>query len=164
MPKRSETGGFTLIEIIIVVTMIAIFMAMLAPAYQRITLKAQATTYFNDMRVYAESLSRHALERGKYPADQTSSPAFPAEMDGFMDRTRWTSPSPIGGYYDWDSADTPSGRALPHQGAIGLNRSNLRHDQYQQLDEWFDDGDLSTGQIRLYGGVRLFYLLENKSG
>jgi prepilin-type N-terminal cleavage/methylation domain-containing protein len=58
-------GGFTLVEIMIVVAIIALLAAMAIPSFLRARKRSQATTTLNSLRVVDTAKEQYALETGK---------------------------------------------------------------------------------------------------
>lgn len=63
-PSRHRRG-FTLVEIMIVVSLIALLSSLAVPAVQRARKRAQATRVLNDLRALGDSLDRWALENNR---------------------------------------------------------------------------------------------------
>lgn len=62
---RHQSKGFTLIEIMIVVAIIALLVAIALPNFQRARKRAQASRILNDLRVVDYALDRWAIENNK---------------------------------------------------------------------------------------------------
>lgn len=61
-PRR---GGFTLVEIMIVVAIIALLASIAVPGFLRARKRSQATRIINDLRLLDSSLDLYALENNK---------------------------------------------------------------------------------------------------
>lgn len=64
----SRRGGFTLVEIMIVVAIIALLAALAVPNFLRARKRSQATLVLEDLRVLDHALEQYAAD-GNYPAD-----------------------------------------------------------------------------------------------
>jgi prepilin-type N-terminal cleavage/methylation domain-containing protein len=64
---RKSTSGFTIVELLIVVVVIAILAAISVVAYTGIQNRAQDSRRFNDLRGIIQSLERYKVDRGGYP-------------------------------------------------------------------------------------------------
>lgn len=59
--------GFTLIELMIVVSIIGILATFAVPSYQSSLIKARETVLRQDLFTMRETLDHHRADRGKYP-------------------------------------------------------------------------------------------------
>ena len=69
---KLNRAGFTLVEIIIVVAVIALLAAIAAPNFQRARKRGQAVRILNDLRIIDYALDRWAIENGKSGTDSAS--------------------------------------------------------------------------------------------
>ena len=67
MLKTSRRKAFTLVEIMVVVTLIGLLAVSAVPAYQRIKLRAVSATLVAEMRTLEEAFQRYAQETGEFP-------------------------------------------------------------------------------------------------
>jgi prepilin-type N-terminal cleavage/methylation domain-containing protein len=63
--RRKKVGGFTLVEIMIVVAIIALLAAIAVPGFLRARKRSQATTILNDLRLIDGALDQYAIETNK---------------------------------------------------------------------------------------------------
>lgn len=80
--------GFTLIELMIVIAIVAILVALAVPAYKDYTIRAKVTECVNGAAVAKLQISEYRETVGSYPGDQseagTTSPAGVSQFcDGF---------------------------------------------------------------------------------
>src|SRR2546423_1412648 len=65
LPNTSRTRGFTLVEIMIVVAIIALLAAIAVPGFLRARKRAQATKIINDLRLIDSAVDQYAIETNK---------------------------------------------------------------------------------------------------
>jgi|SRR4051812_17150039 prepilin-type N-terminal cleavage/methylation domain-containing protein len=73
--QTSETprsGGFTLVEIMIVVAIIALLAAIAVPGFLRARKRAQATKILNDLRLIDSAVDQYAIETNKTTGNTVS--------------------------------------------------------------------------------------------
>ena len=66
---NSRRGGFTLVEIMIVVAIIALLATIAVPNFLRARQRSQATACKQDARMLDAALEQYAMENNKKPAD-----------------------------------------------------------------------------------------------
>ena len=62
-------GGFTLVEIMIVVAIIALLAAIAVPGFLRARKRSQASKILNDLRMIDSAVDQYAIETGKKSGD-----------------------------------------------------------------------------------------------
>ena len=62
LTKSSQARGFTLVEIMIVVAIIALLAAIAVPGFLRARKRAQATKILNDLRLIDSAVDQYAIE------------------------------------------------------------------------------------------------------
>src|SRR5207245_87400 len=67
---RSKHGGFTLVEIMIVVAIIALLAAIAVPGFLRARKRSQASKILNDLRMINGAVDQYAIENSKVSTDQ----------------------------------------------------------------------------------------------
>lgn len=60
-------GGFTLLELMIVVSIIGILATLAVPSYQFSVVKAKEAALRQDLSTFREVLDQHKADQGKYP-------------------------------------------------------------------------------------------------
>jgi general secretion pathway protein G len=61
------THGFTLLELMIVVSVIGILATLAVPSYQSSVVKAKEAALRQDLSTFRDVLDQHKADRGKYP-------------------------------------------------------------------------------------------------
>ena len=64
-----KRAGFTLVEIMIVVAIIALLAAIAVPGFLRARKRSQATKILNDLRMIDSAIDQYAIETGKKTGD-----------------------------------------------------------------------------------------------
>ncbi len=67
-PSHSQRG-FTIVELMIVVAVIALLASIAVPNYQRVRKRAQATLALDELRVIEEAIGQYALENNRNSGD-----------------------------------------------------------------------------------------------
>jgi prepilin-type N-terminal cleavage/methylation domain-containing protein len=66
----SKRAGFTLVEIMIVVAIIALLAAIAVPGFLRARKRSQASRILNDLRMIDSAVDQYAIETGRKTGDQ----------------------------------------------------------------------------------------------
>ena len=149
-----RNGGFTLVEMMIVVAIIALLAAIAVPAFLRARQRSQNTKFINGLRVASDAITLYAIDNGRYPADVNRG-VVPAGMATYLDQSfDWTARTPIGGRWDWDF-DRPGAKA-----AVSVVQSDASLEQLREIDAMWDDGDLTTGRFQDLGDDRYADIIE----
>src|SRR3954449_10107880 len=67
--NNKRRGGFTLVEIMIVVAIIALLAAIAVPGFVRSRKRSQAAKVLNDLRMIDNAIDQYALEANKKSGD-----------------------------------------------------------------------------------------------
>lgn len=77
---KKKIGGFTLVEIMIVVAIIALLAAIAVPGFMRARKRAQATRVINDLRLIASAVDQYAIDFSKMAGTPVDTPDWTAYM------------------------------------------------------------------------------------
>jgi prepilin-type N-terminal cleavage/methylation domain-containing protein len=66
---NKRRGGFTLVEIMIVVAIIALLAAIAVPGFLRARKRSQASKIINDLRLISSAMDQYAIETSKKTGD-----------------------------------------------------------------------------------------------
>ena len=69
LKKLNKRGGFTLVEIMIVVAIIALLAAIAVPGFLRARKRSQASKVLNDLRLIDAAVDQYAIENAKKSGD-----------------------------------------------------------------------------------------------
>jgi prepilin-type N-terminal cleavage/methylation domain-containing protein len=151
-------AGFTLLEIMLVVSVIGLLAVLAIPAFVKSRMRAQDTAFLNDLRVFSGALERYAITEGSYPPDSAPGVA-PAGIDGYLpNRVGWSDIPHIGGQWDWDRAATPNDKIHGVYAGLSVAGPSRTATQMATIDEKIDDGDLDTGYFRRRPGGYIYIL------
>ncbi len=144
-------SGFTLIEIMIVVSIIGLLAVLAVPALQNTRRRAQDAAFLNDVRIVEQALEQHALEKGDYPVDALVA-TEPDGLGGYIKKSfSWSAKTHIGGAWDWDRGEH-RGDKMHEIAYAGLSiiQPGRTTKQMEEIDARIDDGDLETGRFRAH--------------
>ncbi len=79
---NKRRGGFTLVEIMIVVAIIALLAAIAVPGFLRARKRSQASKVLNDLRLIDSAVDQYAIENNKKKGDSISVAAWTQYMKG----------------------------------------------------------------------------------
>lgn len=153
--------AFTLVEVMVVVVIIGLLAAMALPTYRIVTMRSKTTAVVNDLRTFSTAFVTYNLQNGRWPAD-TAPAETPVEMAGALP-VGFGLKTPIGGEYEWDNDVSTNGFYTKAAISIQSVTDNPMTDDVELLemiDKQMDDGDLSTGNVRLGSGNTLVYIIE----
>jgi prepilin-type N-terminal cleavage/methylation domain-containing protein len=164
MQRRVRNRGFTVTEIMVVTTLVSLLAMMSTAAVQRLGKHAESAAYWNDARVFAEAFGRYAQERGSYPEDQTVTGEVPAGMSDYLRTTNWLRITPLGGRYEWDNKDATNSLGVVFNAAIKVTGCSWTITNLLRLDQLYDDGNLTTGNIIVTdAGTTVFFVIERRT-
>ena len=64
---KSNSAGFTLLEIVVVLTIVAILVAVSVPVYERMILHAKEATLKTDLKLMRDQIDKYAGDRDESP-------------------------------------------------------------------------------------------------
>jgi general secretion pathway protein G len=101
---RSESG-FTIIELMIVVTIVGILATLAVPSYQNAVIKAKEGALRQDLFSLRDVIDQHRADKGKYPETLTA-----LVSSGYLRRL---PPDPLtGSPTTWQEMKDPSGEGV----------------------------------------------------
>lgn len=149
-----RSSAFTLIEIMIVVSIISLLVLIALPSFLRARQRAQETLFVNEMRVASNAFALYAQEHNGYPANTTVG-ALPDEMQTYFGPTfDFTAPTPIGGNWDW------ANRKIGNVIGVCVVNPTCTLQALQEIDTMCDDGNLATGGFQQVASNRYISILE----
>lgn len=163
MMSRSEqrhghplAWGFTLIEVLVVVVILAILAAIVLPAFAGTTDEARKAAFIKQLKIFADAAEMYTAMTGEYLED-SSTGVVPQGFESYIRVESWTRPTPIGGRWDAERYDNgiTSGVGVHFQGGT------YPGDEYMlDIDRRIDDNSLATGAYRqLQDQTRYYYII-----
>ena len=147
-------AAFTLVEIMIVVSIIALLAAIAVPSFLRARQRAQSSKFINNLRIARDAFDTYAIEHQRYPAD-TYRGVIPPGMETYFGKNlNWQRTTPIGGNWDWEYA------VFGITAGISVASPSVSVEQLREIDQQIDDGDLSAGSFRDQGLGRYTLVLQ----
>ncbi|HWM24795.1 MAG TPA: type II secretion system protein [Chthoniobacterales bacterium] len=151
---KGRRGAFTLIELMIVASIIALVAVMALPSFLRARQRAQNTKFINALRVASGAFDTYAIEHGNYPPDVFRGIVPPGMGPYFQSSFDFTGPTPIGGQWDWDKD------VFGFKAGLSVVSPNALHPQLRDIDTSWDDGNLVTGHFQEAASSRYSHILE----
>ena len=150
-----RNSGFSLIEIMIVVAIIADIVAIAMPSYMRARKFTQDTRFMTDLRAAVDGFDMYAAEHSSYPPNAGTG-VVPAGMQQYLAGMDFTGPTPIGGTWNWDNNRNGS------VAAVGVLFTGGGGDDVRmaEIDERMDNGILTTGGFRKKTADQYTHIIE----
>ena len=149
-----RVAAFTLVEIMIVVSIIALLATIAMPSFLRARRRSQNVKFITALRVATGAFELYAVEHSGYPPNATPG-VLPPGMDTYFGPTfDFSAPTPIGGNWDW--AFRKNGSVI----GVAVVAPTVDDTQLQEIDALIDDGDLSQGGFVKTTGTRYTAILE----
>lgn len=146
-----KLSGFTLVEIMVTVSIIGLLTSLSVPAVMSAKDKALAASLANNFRTYAAAFEIYCLENGTWPEDGSPG-TIPAGMEDRL--TKFSEPTHQGGLWDWEY------KAVGVTAGVSLRQGTFDQQVLARIDEILDDGDLTQGLFRTTNGDGVTYILE----
>jgi len=98
IPANHGVRGFTLVEIMIVIAIIALLCAIVIPNLMKASARSQATSCINNLRQIDTAIQQFSVETGKHMGDTI---AWPTDLTAYIKLNGKGSipPCPAGGTY-----------------------------------------------------------------
>jgi prepilin-type N-terminal cleavage/methylation domain-containing protein len=139
---RRRSAGFTLVEIMIVVSIIALLAVLALPSLLRARERVQNAKFMNALRIATSAFELYNIEHSTFPADVNRG-IVPPGMDLYFGKTmQWTATTPIGGNWDWDY------NQFGFTAGVSIVGSAAPISQFLDIDQRIDDGDLANGHFQ----------------
>ena len=145
---KKHIGGFSIVELMVVVATIGILALMGMPGIRIARERTQATTAANDIRVFSEAIEFYSTAEGGYPDEMTYT-NMPRSIEDYLPSI-WKN-----GSYNWFYVNASSFTY------IYVYNLNFTAEQAVRIDTIIDDGNIGTGSVRVaFNGSGLIYLFN----
>ena len=159
----ARSAGFTLVEVMIVVAIIALISAIAIPGLQHARLQSHRVALVKELKNTAEGFEMYAADNLKLPLETNNTGLAisqiytpPTGMQLYLPQnSTWTNGTNGTWYWLYWPTALP-----PYKGFIYLINPNLTNDDITYVDQQLDDGNPNTGSIINYGNGQLLYALQ----
>ncbi len=153
---RKIRPAFTLVEILIVVTILGILAAIVVPQFSSASQEAARTAFATSLNSFVEIGEIYWMRNNVLPLDSGSGVAPPEFAPSISDRD-WEGGTPIGGVWDMEVNDSTVTYAIGvHFDGTGVTQD----DAYMtEVDLILDDGDLTNGSFRRLAAERYYSVI-----
>lgn len=176
-PSRKRPNGFTIVELLIVIVVIAILAAISIAAYTGIQDKSRASVISSGFKSIDKGFRLFATDqsRATWWIDNSSSltgvanPTIPdiitaTSLKDYLQQVPTVSGLSTGfWWYDNDNDAYDPAECLSATNGVNIVFSNATQSVALQVDKTLDDGNLSCGKVRynvVSGSGRIFYSLS----
>ena len=161
---RASQRGFSLIELMIVVSILGILAAIVVPTFSNAQHEATVTSAATSMKEYAEACFRYKLDHDDWPPTAPGGHGFNNALDPYISKADRLIDTPAGGYWAYHDWGTGSRSLISGERySVGVLIARADESPFQEIDAFIDDGDLSAGtvqQYNAYGYTNLVWKLQ----
>ena len=139
--ETNAQTAFTLVEVMIVASVIGLLAAIAVPNFIMARESAQNGRFIGDLRMARGAFQMFNMDTGRYPVDQLPA-IMPGGMDQYLARMQWAGATSIGGQWDWDY------QQFGFVAGVSVYQPSVPATQLAKIDRQIDDGNFNTGSFR----------------
>jgi prepilin-type N-terminal cleavage/methylation domain-containing protein len=146
--RREPSRGFTLVELIAVIVVLAVLAAVAVPRYFDFSERAASSRIAGDFRVISRAFIQYNMNTGTWPPDTGSWGAPLPMMAPYWQDYPLARANAIGWMYDWNPQITGGEVGMFRLSAAAWPDDARTVRVMTRVDEIIDDGVLATGRFR----------------
>lgn len=143
--------GFTLVELIAVIVVLAILAAVAIPKYFDYSSRAKVSATVADLRMIRQAVLGYRMDAGTLPPGAAPS-VMPPELGSRFMSDPFKRGSPIGATYQWLSSGWWGGTYI----VTTPGNTTL----WTQIDQIVDNGDVYSGEFVDWGGEEYVWQVQ----
>ncbi len=146
MSSRAQRSGFTLIELIAVIVILAILSAVVVPRYFDFSERAKLNSTVASWKVLTRAVNQYVIDNGGIPPNVNDA-LMPPQLNPYLAQADFTKTPAVGGMWDYDEWGGFNGGGAGLRVSVSITQSPSPQSVFLQIDRMVDDGNLSTGNI-----------------
>lgn len=150
--KHFWQKGFSLVELLIVISIIGILSSIVIPVYNTARGKAHFARTQKEFKVMEEALQFYLIDHGEYPPDAVRN--IPAGLEVYLGPGEWPDAPYPDSVYDWENWDDPDTGEKIYQISVRFcpsSSSPLEECNFPSED-WAENFDQFSAAYYCFGG------------
>ncbi len=147
MVNRWTTRGFTLVELIAVIVILAIVSAVAVPRFFAFNDRAKLTSTVASWKVLSRAVNQYIIDQGGIPPNVNDA-LMPPQLTPYLAQADFTKSPAVGGMWDYDEWGNYGGGGAGLLVSVSITQSPSPQSVFLEMDRMVDDGNLTTGNIR----------------